>query len=142
MRSDNVEDFDFKKYQHNLSNREVNYLMQYNRNDVSTTMQLYERTLDVIKVREMYSEKYNLNLYSASNAKMSRELLLHMISEKMHVNKDRLRELRTPRSHIVVKDIIFPYIDLNSDLTLKSVYDWFTDMTVVNTKGEHKKEFN
>jgi hypothetical protein len=135
MRSDNLEDFNFKDFQHHLSESEIKYLMSYNMNDVTTTMQLYERTLDVIKVREMYSEKYNIDLYSASEAKMARELLLHMISERMGCDKSVLRELRTPRGEIIAKDLIFDYVRLKSDTGLNDVYKAFNDLVISGTKG-------
>jgi len=63
-----------------------------------------------INLRGSLSKEYSINLYSASEPKIAKDLFLLFLSQKTGIKKSELKSLRTSRDRIVVKDIILPYI--------------------------------
>lgn len=81
----------------------------YGRNDVSSTKAILHRNKGEIALRANLTDTYKINLYSASEPKISKELFLFFLSKKIGVPAYQLKQYRTFRSQIIVKDIILPY---------------------------------
>jgi len=118
---------------------ELNTILKYCINDVKATKAIYERSKDLIGLRLKLTKEYGINLISASEPKISRELFLHFLAEKTKVNKYDLRQSRTMRENIVFKDIILPYIKFK-DEGLKNLLEKFKEiiLPIRNTKGGFK----
>ena len=88
------------------SEEEQEMIIQYCINDVKSTKEIMLRSKEQINLRNALSKEYKLDLYSASEPKISKELFLHFLSQKTGIKKYDLRQMRTIRSLIVVKDIL------------------------------------
>lgn len=109
--------------------------LAYNLNDVIATKELYNRSKKLIELRSELSAMYGLNFRNASNSKIGSELALHLYCKATGKFKNDVRAMRTVRNEVVVKDIIFPYINFKSN-EFNNVLKRFNDTVVVNTKGD------
>lgn len=118
---------------------EINEILIYCHNDVGSTKEIMNRSKDQINLRASLTEQYDINLYSASEPRISKELFLHFLSEKTGVSKWELRQGRTSRDEIRVRDILLPNITFQRS-EFKRVLEHFKDVVLDgrNTKGLKK----
>jgi hypothetical protein len=90
-------------------------ISRYCRNDVASTKAVMNLCLSQINLRLKLSDEYKINLKSASEPKLSKELFLDFFANKTGISKYELRALRTKRTHIHVKDIILPYVSFKGN---------------------------
>ena len=69
-------------------------------NDVKSTKNILHLSKDQISLRKALTNEYNINLYSASEPKISKELFLHFLSQKTGISKYELKQQRTIREKI------------------------------------------
>lgn len=89
---------------------EINMIKSYCYNDVSSTKKVMNLAKEQINLRAKLTHEYGINLYSASEPRMSKELFLHFLSEKMGIKKQDLKKINTVRDKIEVNKIILPYV--------------------------------
>ena len=90
---------------------EIKIIVEYCINDVRSTKEIYNKSKDQIALRQALTKEYGINLYSASEPRISKELFLHFLSEKMTMRKFDIKQMRTKRTEIVIDDIIVDYIN-------------------------------
>jgi hypothetical protein len=95
---------------------EIEMIIGYCKNDVNSTKRIMELSKDQINLRANLTAEYGISLYSASEPRISKELFMHFLSEKTGIAKYELRQLRTRRTAIHVKDLIVPYTKFNTRL--------------------------
>lgn len=93
---------------------QIDTIISYCINDCLSTKNIFILCKDQILLRKDLSKEFGLLLMSASEPRLSRELFLLFLSEKMGINKYDLRNLRTFRNEIRLNRIILPYIKFNS----------------------------
>lgn len=98
----------------------LNLVLSYNLNDVLITKRLYEEIEPLRKLREGLSEFYNVNLLSASDSRVANILLEKFYSEKSGKNIEEIRDKRTRRPSISLKDCVAPFVHFETD-TLNDV---------------------
>lgn len=118
---------------------QIDTIVEYCWNDVKSTKEIFNRSKSQIQLRKELTNKYDINLYSASEPRISKELFAYYLSQKLNIDKKTLKNLRTPRSIIKFKDIILPYIKFTS-LEFKLLLDRFNALEVSgsNLKGSFK----
>lgn len=89
---------------------QLDTVVTYCINDVKSTKAILNLSKEQINLRKSLTNEYGINLYSASEPRISKELFLYFLSKKLGIRKYDLKQLRTNRETIVVKDIILPYI--------------------------------
>lgn len=112
-------------------------VIDYCINDVESTKAIFkledskgEKVMSSqINLRAQLSKKYNLSLYSASEPRISKDIFLHFLSEKLGRDKKEIRDLRTYRSKVILRDIILPYIKFETPEFI-SVLNWFKSLEV------------
>ena len=92
-----------------------------------------------IELRRALTDEYNIDLFSASETRISKELFLHFLSEETGIKKYDLRQMRTKRDMITVKDIILPYIEFKT-ATFQHLLKKFQEVVIYpgQTKGGFK----
>lgn len=93
---------------------ELDTIIEYCINDVKSTKEIYSRSKSEIALRKNLTDTYNINLYSASEPRISKELFMHHLSKSMYISKKELRSLRTYRESIIVKDIVLDKIEFKT----------------------------
>jgi hypothetical protein len=113
---------------------EIVMIIEYCLNDVESTKEIMKLSKEQIALRKNLTKEYDIDLYSASEPRISKELFSYFLTKKLNIDKKELRELRTFRNEIVIKDCILPQIQFETD-TFKSVLDYFNSKVIVETKG-------
>jgi hypothetical protein len=124
----------------NVSNEQINEILEYNINDVESTNELHNRCLEQISLRERLSEKYDIDCTNFNDGKIGEELLLKFYAEKTNQNPKVVRYLRTQRQFIRLKDCVPNNIKFNLK-AFRDVLSYFEDKVIYNTKGAFKYEF-
>lgn len=109
---------------------EINTILSYCRNDVSSTKNILKLSSEQVMLRKRLTDEYGINLTNASEPRISKELFLHFLSKKTGESKYELKQLRTHREKIVVKDILLPYLEKIKQSDLHEVYEWFRDIVI------------
>jgi hypothetical protein len=103
---------------------EIPLVLGYMDNDVDSTAEFFDRIKFETELRQKLSAKYSLNLINASEPRMAREIFGKFLSEQMGIPYRDLKERRTYRNRIAVKDVIFPYVKFR-DPVLRQVHKFF-----------------
>ncbi len=114
-------------------------IINYCINDVRSTKQIMQLSKEQINLRKALTEEYNIDLFSASEPRISKELFLHFLSKQTGIKKYELRQMRTHRPQIVVNDIILPYIEFKT-ATFQNLLKKFREVVIYpgETKGGFK----
>jgi hypothetical protein len=118
---------------------ELTTITGYCINDVQSTKRIMELSKDQINLRKSLTAEYGINLFSASEPRISKELFMHFLSQKTGIKKYELRQLRTNRTTISIGDLILPYTKFKTE-AFQDLLDNFK-MVVINpqnTKGGFK----
>lgn len=115
---------------------EIETIISYCKNDVLATYTFYLKCIPQIKLRWELSKEYGLNLYNASEPRISKELFLKFLSEKLNINKWELKGMRTHRDQIVLKDLIPEYIQFETP-EFKSVLNHFNNGVIKDANEKY-----
>jgi hypothetical protein len=118
---------------------EIDTILKYCVNDVKSTKEIYNRSHSQIKLRKELTKEYGIDLYSASEPRISKEIFGYFLTKKLNIQKRDLKQMRTYRNTIKVSDIILPYISFTSP-EFKVLLDRFKSLEVdaLNLKGSFK----
>lgn len=122
---------------------EIDEIISYCINDVLSTKKIMQLCRDQIALRQSLTKEYSIDLYSASEPRISKELFSYFLTRKLDWEKQELRRMRTNRHEIVLNECILPQIEFKTS-TFQSVLDYFKSKTITETKGalnysiEHK----
>ena len=89
---------------------QLDLVIEYCINDVEATKEIFNRCKPLIALRKNLTEKYNINLFSASEPRISKEIFAYYLSKELDMPKYEIKKLRTFRNVIKVKDLILDYI--------------------------------
>lgn len=119
---------------------QLKQIAQYCRNDVSSTKRIMQICQGQINLRGTLTKTYNIPLFSASEPRISKELFLMFLSQKMNTNPYDLKKLRTFRKSIKLKDIILPYINFDGLPIFEHMLDKFKSVVLNpnDTRGGFK----
>ena len=138
---DNVEEMPHRHDQPVTNNHELESIISYCINDVKSTKEIFNHSKEQILLRQTLTKEYNIDLYSASEPRISKELFLHFLEQKTGISKQDLKTLRTPRDYIVLADCILPYIKFATP-EFNKVLDYFRTKVITSTKDGFKYTLN
>jgi hypothetical protein len=113
---------------------QVSEIVSYCINDVESTKAILHLSKEQIILRNQLSKEYNLDLYSASEPRISKELFAHFLSDTLNWDKKELKLKRTYRDSIALKDCILPYISFKTPIFNK-LLEFFNSKVIKETKG-------
>jgi len=121
---------------------QLDTVVTYCINDVKSTKQIMHLSKDQINLRKTLTAEYGINLFNASEPRISKELFLMFLSEETGIKKYDLRNLRTVRDFIKVSDIILPYTNFKHP-TFEALLLNFKSLVINanDTKGGFKYSF-
>lgn len=134
---DNVEEMPHHHYQPVTNNHELQKVISYCINDVMSTKQILEHSKEQIKLRQVLTKEYGIDLYSASEPRISKELFLYFLEQKTGIEKAELKRMRTPRTHIVLGDVILPYVQFQTP-EFQDMLNYFRKTVITSTKDGFK----
>ena len=94
--------------------QQLDMIISYCINDVDSTKEIFNQCKPLIALRKNLTDQYGINLYSASEPRISKELFGYYLSKELRISKYELKKLRTYRNVIKVKDILLDYIKFNT----------------------------
>ena len=119
------------------SEQTLEMVLDYCKNDVKSTKQILNLSKEQISLRGVLTKDYGIDLYSASEPRISKELFLHFLSLKTGIDKNHIRDGRTPRSHINIGDCILPYVKFQTP-NFQKLHDFFKRLVITSTKDKFK----
>lgn len=130
----NVEEMPIHYTTEITSNAQVHTIQSYCINDVRSTKKILELSADQVMLRKSLTNDYKINLYSASEPRISKELFGLFLSKKLGISIRDLKQMRSPRSHITLADCILPYVKFNT-MEMNSLLKFMQSKVITQTKG-------
>ena len=124
-------------HEHNVpidSEETQRMVLEYCVNDVESTRNIMQLSKEQINLRLTLSQEYGIDLLSASEPRISKELFAYFLTKKLGIDKRDLKKLRTPRQSIILEDCILPYIHFKTP-EFQNLLNFFKSKVVVETKG-------
>ena len=98
-----------------IGNDEIQTVVDYNVNDVLITFELYKSIKPLINLRHELGKLFGVNLTSASDSKMANLLLESIYCQETGIDIKELKNQRTKRDVISLKDCIGKNIEFQTD---------------------------
>lgn len=140
MQMDNIEDLPFPTGT-KLINDQIDILLKYNLHDVNATYEFYKRSQTQIELRKKLSKQFNMSMINCSDVKMGEKILIHQMEQKgikcFEYVDNKKKKRQTERTSIVLKDIIFPYIEFEHP-EFQRIKTYLESKTITETKGVFK----
>ena len=133
----NVEEMPHPHYQPVTDVHTLNSVVSYCVNDVKSTKAILHHSKEQLVLRQGLTKEYGIDLYSASEPRISKELFLHFLHKKLNWEKSHIKTLRTKRDYIVLGDCILPYIKFDTP-EFNSVLNYFRTKVITSTKEGFK----
>ena len=125
----NIQDMPIHHSTEIKTKEQVDDIITYCINDVKSTKAIMFKSKKQIELRRALTEEYNIDLYSASEPRIAKELFSLFLSEKTGIKKYDLKQLRTYRNKLIVKDLILPYINFKT-ATFQRLVNKFNDLVL------------
>lgn len=138
MRLPNVEDLPYKPGTV-LTFDQMDEIISYCKNDIEATEKFYNLSSKHIEIRKFYTQLEGMNLINASEIKMSKEIFGKYLSKEMKIDIKELFKMRTERSEVVIKDIIFDYLKFNDPVN-QEILDKFNSYKWIDTSNMSKEQ--
>lgn len=134
MNYPNVMDMPISHNKKDIKELEIQEILDYNLNDVEATYEFYKRSKEKIDLRKQLQATYNIPCINFSDSKIGEQLTLKLYCEKTGKDFWKVKELRTYRPKIVIKDCIFDYVKFQSK-EFNDFLDRLKEKVVSSTKG-------
>lgn len=134
---DNVEEMPHPHHAPIEDDVQLKSLVSYCINDVLSTKKILHHSKEQLVLRQNLTREYGIDLYSASEPRISKELFLHFLHQKLGWEKAEIKQLRTPRPYIILADCILPYIQFKTP-EFQSVLEYFRKKVITSTKDGFK----
>jgi len=89
---------------------QIDTLIEYNINDIKSTAALLDRCKNDLLLRIDIEERYGINCLSKDSVRIGVDILANEICDTTDLLRSELEKLRSPASHIPLKDVILPWI--------------------------------
>lgn len=116
---------------------QLEMVVRYCINDVKSTHKILVHSKEQIVLRQNLTKEYNIDLYSASEPKISKELFLHFLSQRLGWDKSDIKTLKTNRDYIILAECILPYIKFKLP-EFQKMLDYFRTTVITSTKDGFK----
>jgi hypothetical protein len=116
-------------------------IIDYCINDVLSTRKILEHSKEQIELRKTLTNEYGIDLYSASEPRISKELFMYFLCQKLNWDAGEIKKLRTPRDVIFLGQCILPYVQFKTP-EFQKVLDYFKTKVVTSTKDSFKHTLN
>ena len=139
---DNVEDMPLHHTHEITTVKELEMVVKYCINDVESTKLIFDASKEQLALRKSLSEEYGINLFSASETRIAKELFAHFLSKNLKIPKHELKKMKTERPIVYLGECIFPYISFETQ-EFKDLLEFFKGKVVKETKGalNHKVHY-
>lgn len=134
----NVQEFD-GDFDSRLLDKEIDYMIAYNVNDVDATETLLNKVKEDVELRLTVEAEWGFDALSMSGVRFGEEILLKEYRKYNKSSKDELKAITRKVGDIHLKDIILPFIQY-SNPKLKEVLLDVKNATCNPCKSDKKQE--
>lgn len=110
-------------------------MLDYNINDVFLVCEMARLNPDEIKLRYSISSAFDLNVLSSSRANIADKLTTKVYSNMTGLHKSKFEKLRTERTKMSFKKIIFPHIKFKTK-ELQDLLEYMKTVSVYHTNKD------
>lgn len=110
-------------------------MLDYNINDVFLVCEMVRLNPDEIKLRYSISSAFDLNVLSSSRANIADKLTTKVYSNMTGLHKSKFEKLRTERTKMSFKKIIFPHIKFKTK-ELQDLLEYMKTVSVYHTNKD------
>ena len=128
---------DFNRY---LMPKYIKPMLHYNKNDVFLVCEIARQKPDEIKLRYSLGHAFKLNLLCSARSNIADKLLNKFYSERSGLKEDAFKNLRTQRTALSFKRIIFPHIKFKTPELQKMLSEMMQVSVTRTTKDAFSKE--
>lgn len=138
----NIEEMPIDHTTEITSKDQVEQIIKYCLNDVRSTARVLHHSKGRLSTRMALSKEYGLNLYSASEPKLAKEIFGQILTKELGLEPGDLKRMGTKRDHIVLADCILPCIAFKNPV-FQQVLDYMKSKVITETKGalEYEMEY-
>jgi hypothetical protein len=138
----NIMDMDCQPGDH-LTREQILDLRKYCLNDCLSTLELYKINKGEVEIRQELSKVFNLNLKNSSEPDMVKKIFLDLLSKDLGISKWDLKDKKTYRPKIHLKEAILPYIKFKTE-GLQKMLGTFKNLVLdgENLKGTFKYDIS
>lgn len=133
----NVEEMPHPHFEPVTDDQTLQMVIDYCINDVLSTKKILEHSKEQIVLRQTLTNDYGIDLYSASEPRISKELFLHFLSQKLGWDKSYIKTLRTHHSEIYLGQCMLPYVKFQTE-EFKKMHDYLRTQVIISTKNGFK----
>jgi len=137
MQSPNIMDMPFD-HTHWITQDDIPKALDYNMNDVQETLKFYFKSIDMINLRKMLSNEFNVNLRNANDPKIGQEIFGREIARAKGIHYNRIRDMRTYRHSINLGECLLPDIYFESQ-EFRKIHTFFKETTITSTYKAFEK---
>lgn len=127
------------KFNEVLSKDKFDDVIDYCKNDVDATEEFFKRSQKLVELRfSQQMENPHLELFNKSDSSIGEALFLDLMSQKLNIEKSKLKKMQTRQDTIKLNDLILPYIEFTTP-EFNSVLDFFKKQVITeSTKDAFK----
>lgn len=115
-------------------------ILEYNTNDVESTIEFYIRSKSRIILRKQLTEKYGVDMGNYSDNRIGEYIFLKGIADRTGQSVKSLKDKKgTFRKSIAVKDFLVP-LDFSTK-QFREMYELFLTKEITNTKKKKKEKY-
>lgn len=118
-------------YHHNdiLNTSQMDKVLEYCWNDIEATLKLYNYSKEAIQLRESLSKEYGIDMMSWNSPKIGEKSFALKLAKE--IGQDKLTK-KTYRDTISLADIIFPYVEFQTE-GFQKLLTYFKSKTIQGT---------
>jgi len=138
MKMDNLQELPYP-FDTKLTEEQIQHIIEYNANDVVSTLLFYYENIGALELRKSLSKKYGINFTNASDSKIGGEIFIQELEKvkkgSCYSFKKGRRVIRqTKRKSIHIGQVILPYIKFERP-EFQAILQWFKLQSISETKG-------
>lgn len=120
MRMESIEDLPYPVGSI-LTEDQMDIVIEYCKHDVNATEKFLNKSLKHLTLRKDYTKLENEYMMNYSEIAISKAVFGKALSKEMGITEWELRQMRTKRTEVIIKDIIFDYLKFNDPINQKSL---------------------
>lgn len=132
-----IQDLPFK-FDRFIDIEDIDKIIEYNIHDVESTELLFNKSKEQLSVRQSLSEQLNYDMLSKSDSSMGEKIFEVEMSKALNIPSKELRQLRTYRKSISLKDCILPSINFKNK-PFQDLLSYLKNKTIYTTKDAFKE---
>lgn len=113
MRLANIQDMPIEHTQE-IEKHQIQEILDYNTHDVESTLKFFELNKYETEIRDALGKEYGVTLINNSEPRMAKTIFGRILSKEMNIPYKELKEMRTHRELIPLKDLVLPKVRFTS----------------------------